>query len=109
MTSKRVNANNAIYITADTGFDELEDILSTYDVCKNSSSYDLLQQAIIVNNPGAVTYLLTKGLASELLHPPCNEYLHLACKLNRDIIGKQIILVSLEFHSVGELSIITQL
>lgn len=76
-------------ISSETDFDQLDQLLQKPEV--SGSNLDLLQQAIITGNKPAVSYLLLKNYKPVTYHPPCNEYLHLACKLDRDVMVKAIV------------------
>lgn len=83
-------------ISNDTGVDELDALLMRDE--NPADKFDLLQQAIIAGNQTAVAYLLMKNYKPSSYHPDCNEYLHLACKLNRHVMVKTIIEVG---HNVA--------
>lgn len=80
-------------ISTETDFEQLDLLL--HNAGEADDELDFLQQAIIAGNQSAVSYLLLKSYKPVVYHPPCNEYLHLACKLNRDIMVKFIIEVSI--------------
>lgn len=87
MASERL-PQKQFHLNEDTDFDEIELLLKE---ARGRCNYDLLQQAIIVNNSNAVAYLLMKGKYPEYHHPKCNNYLHLACRLGRVSMVKTII------------------
>lgn len=76
-------------ITEQTDFDELDALLQAEE--QPADQYDLLQQAIIAANQAALSYLLMRNYRSVNHHPQCNDYLHLACKLKREVMIKTII------------------
>lgn len=94
MATENVSLDAKLLISHNTDFDEIDHLLKNVTISSNLQSYDLIQQSIISGNDSALSYLLMKDYVSATYRPPCNDYLHLACKLGSHKMIHMIIEVS---------------
>jgi len=96
MTGEKSSLMHLSLVKSDTSLDEIDELLNKCVIKEyfgENRKLDILQEAIISGNTDAVSYLLMKNCPSLDYHPPCNEYLHLACKLRNPAMVQTILAV----------------
>lgn len=105
MTGEKSSLMHLSLVKSDTSLDEIDELLNKCVIKEyfgENRKLDILQEAIISGNTDAVSYLLMKNCPSLDYHPPCNEYLHLACKLRNPAMVQTILAArSGDFHIKG--------